>query len=133
MTVATAEKKSVESVSLNPEEVIQKPDDTMQIIKRLMGYMAGKDGRGKFIVALIFRVIALMGLSTLPYVTGQAINVVSEPDGTVAALQQWIVIALIAATIYLLFSFIADRFFSDLATKAEYKLQMHLFSHMQTL
>lgn len=133
MTVATAEKKSVKSVSINPEEVIQKPDDTIQIIKRLMGYMAGKDGRGKFIVALIFRVVALMGLSTLPYVTGQAINVVSEPDGTVAALQQWIVIALIAATIYLLFSFIADRFFSDLATKAEYKLQMHLFSHMQTL
>jgi len=32
MTVATAEKKSVESVSINPEEVIQKPDDTMQII-----------------------------------------------------------------------------------------------------
>ncbi len=133
MTVATDKKKSVESVSLHPEKVIQKPDDTMQIIKRLMRYMAGKDGRGKFILALIFRVVALMGLSTLPYVTGQAINVVSEPDGTVAALQQWIVIALIAASIYLLFSFIADRIFSDLATKAEYKLQMHLFSHMQTL
>ena len=69
----------------------------------------------------------------MPFLTGQAINVVSDPNGTIAALQRWVVIAVIAGVVYLVMTFFAERLFADMATKGLQKLQTRLFSHMQTL
>ena len=132
MTAATAVNKA-ESVAMHPDKAIEKPDDTGQIVRRLMGYMAGDEARSRFIRAMVIRVVALAGLSAMPFLTGQAIDVVSDPNGTIEALRGWVVLAVVAGLIYLVLSFLADRIFADLATKASYKLQMHLFSHMQTL
>ncbi len=133
MTTATLEKKSTDSVNEQSVKAIDKPDDTFQIIARLFDYMAGEDERSKFILALIVRVIALIGLIAIPFLTGQAINVLSDPNGTVAELQRWVVIAAIAGVIYLVMSFFAERLFADMATRGLQKLQTRLFSHMQTL
>ncbi|MGB7115653.1 MAG: ABC transporter ATP-binding protein, partial [Anaerolineales bacterium] len=133
MTTATLDKKSSDQEHKGSVKSIDKPDDTIQIISRLMDYMAGGDKRAKFIRALIVRVIALVCLTALPFLTGQAINVVSDSNGTTAELQRWVMIAVVAAVIYLVVSFIVERMFADLATKALQKLQNHLFSHMQIL
>ena len=133
MTTATLEKKSTDSINEQSVKAIDKPDDTGKIIARLFDYMAGEDKRSKFILALIVRVIALIGLVAIPFLTGQAINVISDPNGTTAALQGWVIIAAIAGVIYLVMSFFAERMFADLATRGLQKLQIRLFSHMQTL
>ncbi len=133
MTTATFEKKSTDSIDEQSVKAIDKPDDTGKIIARLFDYMAGEDKRSKFILALIVRVIALIGLVAIPFLTGQAINVISDPNGTTAALQRWVIIAAIAGVIYLVMSFFAERMFADLATRGLQKLQTRLFSHMQTL
>jgi len=133
MTATTATAKSKEWVETRPEKAIHKPDDTGQIVRRLLGYMTGEDVRSKFIVAMLLRVVALMGLSVLPGLTGQAINVISLPGGSIAELNRWVVLAAIAGALYLGVSFFADRMWGDLATRASYKLQVHMFSHMQTL
>jgi len=95
--------------------------------------MTGEDARLRFIGALILRFIALCGLTAIPYLTGEGINIIGSPAGTSADLQRFIIPALIAAAAYLLLSFLADRMFADLATRALNKLQNHLFGHMQTL
>jgi ATP-binding cassette subfamily B protein len=133
MTTATLEKKSTDSINEQSVKAIDKPDDTGKIIARLFDYMAGEDKRSKFNLALIVRVIALIGLTAIPFLTGQAINVISDPNGTTAALQGWVTIAAIAGVIYLVMSFFAERLFADLATRGLQKLQTRLFSHMQTL
>jgi ATP-binding cassette subfamily B protein len=133
MTTATLEKKSTDSINEQSVKAIDKPDDTYQIIGRLFDYMAGEDERSKFILALIVRVIALTGLVAIPFLTGQAINVISDTNGTIAQLQQWVIIAVIAGVVYLVFSFFAERIFADMATKGLQKLQTSLFAHMQTL
>ena len=112
---------------------VEKKDDTGKILGRLVGYMAGGEARGRFIIALILRVVGLIGLILLPTFTGQAINVASDPNGSVSDLQQWILYAFIAGIFYLILSWLAERIFSDLATKGLYKLQTALFNHMQTL
>jgi len=133
MTTATAERKSLKVREKTAGKSIEQPDDSGKILRRLMFYMAGEDARPKFIGALILRVFALCGLTAIPFLTGQGINVISSPNGTSAELQRFIIPALIAGGFYLLLSFLADRVFADLATRALNKLQKHLFSHMQTL
>jgi len=133
MTTTTAERKSLKTREKTAGKFIEKPDDSGRVLRRLMFYMAGEEARPKFIGALILRILALCGLTAIPYLTGQGINVISSPNGTSAELQRFIIPALLAGGFYLLFSFLADRMFADLATKALNKLQKHLFSHMQTL
>jgi ATP-binding cassette subfamily B protein len=133
MTTATLEKNSTDSINEQPVKAIDKPDDTGKIIARLFEYMAGEKERSRFIWALIIRVIALIGLVAIPFLTGQAINVLSDPNGTTAALQRWVIIAAIAGVVYLVMSFFAERLFADMATRGLQKLQTRLFSHMQTL
>ena len=132
MAVKSTSVKSEDWVEARPEKAIQKPDDTLQIVSRLVGYMSGDDARPKFLLAMVLRILALIGLSVIPGLTGRAIDVIST-NGSSSALQQWVIAALVAGSIYLALSFIADRMFGDLATRASYKLQNHLFSHMQTL
>jgi ATP-binding cassette subfamily B protein len=133
MTTATLEKKSANSANEQSVKAIDKIDDTFKIIGRLFDYMAGGDERSRFILALIMRVIALMGLTALPFLTGQAINVISDPNVTTAELQRWVTLAVIAGVIYLGMTFFTERLFADMATKGLQKLQTRLFSHMQTL
>jgi ABC-type multidrug transport system fused ATPase/permease subunit len=133
MTATTATAKSKGWVEARPEKAIRKPDDTGQIVRRLLSYMTVEDVRARFIVAMVLRVLALMGLSVLPGLTGQAINVISVPGGSIAELNRWVLWAAIAGILYLGFSFVADRMWGGLATRASYKLQVHMFSHMQTL
>ena len=132
-TIATKSKRAEEGTTGRHVKAIHKPDDTMPVLKRLLGYMTGGEAKGKFTAAMILRVLALFGLSILPGFTGRAIDVISAPGGTESALRQWIMLALIAGVAYLLLSVVADRLFSDLATRASYKLQAHLFQHMQSL
>jgi ATP-binding cassette subfamily B protein len=133
MTTATLDKNTADQVDKRSAQAIDKPDDTRQILSQLLDYMAGGDKRSKFILAMVVRVIALTGLIALPALTGQAVNVISDPNGTVAELQRWVIYAVIAGAVFLVMSFIAERMFADLATRGLQKLQTHLFSHMQTL
>jgi ATP-binding cassette subfamily B protein len=133
MTTATLDKNTSDQVDKGSVQAIDKPDDTRQILSQLLDYMAGEDKRSKFITALVVRVIALTGLIALPALTGQAINVISDPNGTIAELQRWVIYAVVAAAVFLVMSFIAEHMFADLATRGLQKLQTHLFSHMQTL
>jgi ABC-type multidrug transport system fused ATPase/permease subunit len=133
MTTTTATKASMKEREKTVGKSIEQPADTRKILGRLMAYMIGGEARPKFITALILRFVALSGLVFLPFLAGEAINVLGRPDGTIAQMQRYIIPALIAGVIYIGTSFLADRMFSDLATKALYKLQTHLFSHMQSL
>ena len=133
MAATTTTSKSKEWVEARPEKAIRRPDDTGQIVRRLLGYMSGEELRTQFILALGLRILALMGLSVLPGLTGQAINVISAPGGSTAELNRWIALAVFAAVLYLGVSFVTDRMWGDLATRASYRLQVHMFSHMQTL
>jgi ATP-binding cassette subfamily B protein len=133
MTATATTTKSRERVEVRPEKAIRKPDDTLQIVRRLLGYMAGGEARARFLLAMALRFLALLGLSVLPGLTGQTINVVSMPGGSVAELNRWVILAVMAGVLYLGVSFIADRMFGDLATRASYRLQVHMFSHMHTL
>ena len=100
---------------------------------RLLGNMLGGESRSKALVATASRIIALLGLAAIPFVTGEAMNVISVPDGTQTELTRWVVIGVAAGFVYLVFSFVSDRIFSRLATRALFKLQTQLFSNMQTL
>jgi ATP-binding cassette subfamily B protein len=133
MTTATLDKKSADQVEKRTAKGIEKPDDTLQIISQLMNYMAGDEKRARFILAVVVRIIALLGLIALPALTGQAINVLQDPGGTLAELQRWIIYAVIAGAVFLIMTFLAERMFADLATQGLQKLQTHLFSHMQGL
>jgi ATP-binding cassette subfamily B protein len=133
MTTATAKKESIEFVDKKPEDAIDRPNDTGVILQRLMHYMTSEEKRGKFILAMVVRVVALLGLVVLPFLTGQAINEISTPGGTVTELYRWLTYAFIAAAVYLIMSYIAERLFADLATRGLYSLQVDLFSHMQKL
>jgi len=132
MTVA-AETKPTEFVDMKPEQAIDRPDDTGKILGRLLHYMTGEKQRGKFYLAMVARFIAVAGLVALPFLTGEAINTISEPGGTIAVLWNWVILAFVAGAVYLTLSVIAERLFADLATKALYKLQVALFDHIQSL
>jgi ATP-binding cassette subfamily B protein len=114
-------------------KAIDKKSDTGANLRRLLEYMAGGEARGRFIAGVLVRVVALLGLTAMPYLIGEGTNVISEPGGTVEELVPYAILGVIAGAIYLAGSFFADRIFSDLATKALSKLQIHLFSQMQTL
>ncbi|MCB0196227.1 MAG: hypothetical protein KDJ65_30020, partial [Anaerolineae bacterium] len=119
------------NVTLTPPT--KKKDDTLLIINRLLDFMTRGEVRPRFMTALALRVIGLLGVIAVPYFTGQAINVISEPGGTLNALWRWALYAFIAGVLYIALSIVAERLFSDLATRALYKLQRRLFEHMQTL
>ncbi len=111
----------------------EKKDDTLKIIQRLVGYMVSQENRNRFIGALLIRFVAVVALVLIPTLTGQAINVLSAPDGAVADLARWAILALAAVAVFLATSILAERVFSRLATGGLYRLQRDLFEHIQTL
>ncbi len=111
----------------------EKRDDTWGIVRRLLGYMIGQENRSRFTIAMLLRAVSLVGLVAMPYLTGEAINVLSDPSGTTAALRYYSILAVISGLLFLVLSILSDRQFADLATKGLYNLQTYLFTHMQTL
>jgi len=112
---------------------IDQPDQTPRTLLRLLGYMVGGDQRAKFALGVVTRIVALLGLTALPFITGQAMNVVINPDGIEEELTRWVLSGVVAGIIYMLFSFLSDRTFARMATNGLFKLQTNLFSNIQTL
>ncbi|MCL1593560.1 MAG: ABC transporter transmembrane domain-containing protein, partial [Actinomycetia bacterium] len=102
-------------------------------LSRLLSIMLGGNHRPKAIFGGVARVIAILGLAALPWITGSAMNIMQDPDGTTTQLSKWAIAGVVAGIVYLVFSFVADRTFARLATDALYTLQTKLFSHIQTL
>jgi ATP-binding cassette subfamily B protein len=119
-------------LDLSEAKAVKKKDDSGKIVNRLLGYMIGDHSRKRFWLAMVVRVVSTVALISIPFFTGKAINVVNS-GGQVAELLQWVTYAVIAGLIFLGLSFVAERVFSDLATKGLFRLQTRLFAHMQTL
>jgi ABC-type multidrug transport system fused ATPase/permease subunit len=133
MTVAMETQDTLEvNEGRKAEKAIDKKGTTGPTLKRLTAKMASGDSRNKFIVGTILRLLALAALVMLPYITGQAMNVLNE-GGTTDELLRWAAYGVILGLVFLVLSFFADRTFAKLATKALYKLQTELFSNLQTL
>ncbi|HFE65795.1 MAG TPA: ABC transporter ATP-binding protein [Chloroflexi bacterium] len=115
------------------KEPVEKRDDSTKIVKRLLGYMTGGKNRGHFILALIIRLFSVLALITIPFFTGEAINVVSDPNGSVAELQRWALFTISAGVVFFLLSGAAEWMFAKLATYGLYNLQVDLIKHLQRL
>ncbi|MCP4306623.1 MAG: ABC transporter ATP-binding protein [bacterium] len=101
-------------------------------LKRLLGFMIGGPNRSKFAMGVLLRVVALAGLTVIPWTTGRAMNVITEFGGT-DELRSWALIGLVAGAIYLVFSFVSDRMFSKMAVDGLYGVQTALFENVQSL
>ncbi len=111
----------------------ERKDDTLDVVTRLASYMAGGENRSAFIRAIVFRLVSVVALITIPFLTGQAIEVLSSPDGGMRQLSSWAVLGLISTLVFLGFAFVAERSFAHLATGGLYRLQRALFDHIQEL
>ena len=111
----------------------EQKDDSLDIVRRLTSYMTGGEYRSDFIRAMIIRLVAVMALIAIPFFTGEAINVLGDPDATMRQLSMWAIFGLLASLIFLGLSVVAERAFSKLATGGLYRLQRALFDHMQEL
>ena len=132
----TAARRSTNAKARETKRVIAAPekrDDTGQVVRRMLGYMIGQENRSRLIIAMLLRVVSLVGLVATPYLTGEAINVLSDPAGTTVALRNYSLLAVTASLVFLVLSIFSDRLFANLATKGLYNLQTHLFNHIQTL
>ena len=132
MTATTAPTTRPDEAADGHHKAIDKPNDTAQVLARLLRYMVTPESRGHFIVAAGARFIALCGLIALPFIIGQGTNVIST-GGEVDELIILVVAGVIAGGIYLAFSYLADRRFAALATSGVFRLQTALFAHLQTL
>ena len=130
MTAATATRKA--TGKSQQTDSIDQPDLAPSTLARLLDYMVGGEQRGNAILGVILRFVALLGLTALPFITGQAMNIITE-GGAVEELTRWAVLGVIAGIVYLVFSFLSDRTFARMATGGLYKLQTTLFANIQTL
>jgi len=48
---------------------IDQPDQAPSTISRLLDYMVGGDQRNRLILGVITRIVALLGLTALPFIT----------------------------------------------------------------
>ena len=101
-------------------------------IPRLLGYMIGGPRKGKFAIAVVLRVVALLGLTAIPFIMGSGMNVITE-GGDASDLNPWGVAGLVAGGVYLFFSFLSDRMFSRMASQGLYELNIDMFSNLQSL
>ena len=140
MTAASQSSAQPDKTTIRGRLAARKPitppeqkDDTLLVVRRLFAYMAGGESRREFIKGLTIRLIGVLALVAMPFFTGMAINVVTAPDGDFNQLLLWSLLALLAGVLYLGFSAVGERILARLATTGLYKLQRHLFEHMQTL
>ncbi|MGB5756163.1 MAG: ABC transporter ATP-binding protein [Acidimicrobiales bacterium] len=101
-------------------------------LTRLVGRMIGGPRRSRAALAAGCLVVALVGLIVIPYATGRGMNVISE-GGAKGDLTQWAIVGAVAGATYLLFSYVANRLFAQLASEALCELQTDLFDNVQTL
>jgi ABC-type multidrug transport system fused ATPase/permease subunit len=104
-----------------------------QDLGRLVQYMTSGKNRGPFILAMLVRFAAVLAMVATPFFIGQAMNVLSAPDGNVDQLRDWVGLTVMAVVIFLVLSAVAERQFARLATNALYGLQRDLFNNLQTL
>ena len=124
---ATASSKPV-----NAAEADAPPsDNSNQVLGRLLDYMIGGDKRRPFYIAMVWRVIATAALVAMPWVSGESTNVL--PAGDYAAVTQWTIYAIIAMIIFIVFSYISEREFANLAADGAVSQLRALFDHMQGL
>ncbi len=126
MTIATATKSNTQAAP----DAVEEHHDFLRILGRMGDYMIS--GRaGQFWGAVLARAMAVLVLITIPYFSGQAVNAIAAKD--MNELERWLIYATAAMALYVVFSILAVRVFARLATDALFRLQMHLFSHLQTL
>ena len=108
---ATAGKRSVGAESKKKARMaaIDRKGNTGATLRRLLGYMVGGEARPRFVAGVLVRLVALMGLTAMPAIIGQATNVISDPDGTTTELVRWAIWGIIAGAVYLAGSYLADR------------------------
>ncbi|HSG15808.1 MAG TPA: ABC transporter ATP-binding protein [Anaerolineae bacterium] len=133
MTKATMAEEILEEGKERPQEkAIDKKSMTGATLKRLTSNMSGGENTGRFVLGVLLRLVALLALVTLPWITGNAMNTIND-SGSTDELWRWVSYGVVAGLIFLVMSFLADRTFASLATKALYKLQTDLFKNLQTL
>jgi ATP-binding cassette subfamily B protein len=105
--------------------------DNNLVLKRMLGFMIGGDQRRAFVQAMALRVVSVMCLIAMPWLTGNAINAATaqQPD----PLRLWSIAAILSMAVFLVLSFFAERRFAELATAGSRRLQTSLFNHMQAL
>ena len=101
-------------------------------IHRLLGYMIGGSKRPKFAAAVALRIVALLGLTAIPFIMGNGMNLITD-GGEQSELTPWGIAGLIAGAVYLFFSFLSDRMFSRMASEALYELNIDMFTNLQSL
>jgi ATP-binding cassette subfamily B protein len=111
----------------------QRAQQTTQDLGRLVRYMTSGKNQVTFTLAMLVRFAAVLAMVATPYLIGQAMNVLSAPDGTIDQLRDWVGLTIIAVVIFLVLSAVAERQFSRLATNALYDLQRDLFENLQRL
>ena len=124
---ATASSKPV-----NAAEADAPPsDNSNQVLGRLLDYMIGGDKRRPFYIAMVWRVIATAALVAMPWIIGESTNALTAGD--YAAVTQWTIYAIIAMIIFIVFSYISEREFANLAADGAVSQLRALFDHMQGL
>jgi len=128
-------KTNMKTNSVNQKDNLKldKPEIEARTIARLLDYMIGGEQRPKFFLGVAMRIIALLGLIALPFITGKGMDVLNNSNSQISQLTYWVRLGVIAGAIYLIFSYISDRLFAKMATTGLYKLQTNLFSNLQTL
>lgn len=121
---------SAEETALRPP---REQDDSKEIIGRLVSYMTAGGGKAKFNGGIVIRFVSVVALTSIPFLTGQAVNVMSSPDGTKGQLGQIVLAAVVILAVYLVTATIAERIFAQMATRGLSNLQRGLFDHVQTL
>jgi ATP-binding cassette subfamily B protein len=125
---------AVKTAPVTSKEAVPPADrkgDNNVILKRMLGFMIGGEQSKKFVQAMALRVISVICLIAMPWLTGNAINAATAQLAD--PLRLWSVAAIISMVIFLVLSFFAERRFAELATAGSRKLQTSLFNHMQSL
>ncbi|MFN8475992.1 MAG: ABC transporter ATP-binding protein [Anaerolineae bacterium] len=99
-------------------------------IRRLLAYMLRS--RIRFILAIVLITIGVLISAALPYLMGQAINIIGGA-GTMADLARVAGLMIVLAVGLWLTNWIGNRNIQALAQDALYRLRTELFDHIQTL
>ena len=83
------------------------------VLGRLLGYMVRAESTGKVAWAIMIEVAAQLALILIPYLSANALNEVSTPGGSQAALAWWSVAGIAAGIVALVLAFFANRLFAD--------------------
>jgi ATP-binding cassette subfamily B protein len=110
-------------------ETLELQPDT---IGRLVSRMIAGDKRARFAWGVLVQLVGLLGLMTLPFVTGKGMNVIAE-NGSTDDLTKWVLVGAVGGVVFILCSFFANRVFAKLASEALFGLQTDLFDNIQTL